>query len=116
VGKSTLLNALQSGLGLAAKAISRATHKGRHTTVTVQLLPFEGGYLADTPGLRALGLWDVRPGEMALGFREFRPLLGACKFNDCLHVDEPGCAVRAAVERGAVTRERYDSYLRMLKE
>ena len=116
VGKSSLLNALQGGLGLAARAISAATGKGRHTTVTIQLLPFEGGYIADTPGVRALGLWDVAPEQIAWGFREFRPWLGKCKFNDCRHVDEPDCAVRAAAERGALTRERYESYLRMLEE
>jgi ribosome biogenesis GTPase len=115
-GKSSLLNALHNGLGLAAKSISAATGKGRHTTVTIQLLPFEGGYIADTPGVRALGVWDVEPDQIAWGFREFRPCLGTCRFNDCQHVDEPGCAVRAAVERSEVTPERYDSYVRMLKE
>lgn len=115
-GKSSLLNALQRGLGLAAKAVSAVTGKGRHTTVTIQLLPFEGGYIADTPGMRALGLWDVEPDQIAWGFREFRPFVAACKFNDCRHVDEPGCAVRAAADRGEVTRERHQSYLRMLEE
>lgn len=116
VGKSSLLNAMQSGLGLAARTVSAATGKGRHATVAVQLLPFDGGYIADTPGARALGLWDVAPDQIAWGFREFRPFLGACKFNDCRHVDEPGCAVHAAVERGEISRERHESYVRMLKE
>lgn len=116
VGKSSLLNALQSGLGLAARTISAATRKGRHTTVTVQLLPFAGGYIADTPGLRALGLWDVNVHQIAWGFREFRPFIPQCKYNDCEHISEPDCAVIEAVGNDAITPERYDSYLRMLEE
>jgi ribosome biogenesis GTPase len=104
VGKSSLLNAMHSGLGLEAKAVSTVTGKGRHTTVTIQMLPFEDGYIADTPGVRALGLWDVQADQIAWGFVEFRPYLGQYKFNDYRHGDEPGCAVRAAVERGEVMR------------
>lgn len=115
-GKSTLLNALQSGLGLAAKSVNAVTGKGRHTTVTIELLPFEGGYIADTPGVRALALWETDPERIAWGFREFRPFLGQCKFNDCQHDTEPGCAILAAVEQGQITAERYESYVRMLEE
>jgi ribosome biogenesis GTPase len=114
VGKSSLLNALQPGLGLRARAVSAATTKGRHTTVHVELLPLEdGGYVADTPGIRALGLWDVEPEELDGYFVEISPLVAACEFNDCTHTHEPGCAVRAAVERGEVARTRYDSYVKL---
>lgn len=114
VGKSSLLNALQPGLGLRARAISRATTKGRHTTVVPELLPLEGGgYLADTPGLRALALWDIEPEELDAYFPEIRPLVSACTFNDCSHTHEPGCAVRAALEAGAIHPARYVSYQRM---
>lgn len=114
VGKSSLLNALQPGLGLRAKAVSHATTKGRHTTVHPELLPLEGGgYVADTPGLRALGLWDVEPEELDGYFVEIRPLVADCEFNDCLHLSEPGCAVRRAVAEGRVSPARYDSYCRL---
>jgi ribosome biogenesis GTPase len=117
VGKSTLLNALQPGLQLAIGDVSDALHKGRHTTTVAELHPLEGpggGYVADTPGIRELGLWQMPPTELASAFPEFRPHLGGCAFNDCSHLHEPRCAVRAAVESGAISEERYDSYRRML--
>lgn len=117
VGKSTLLNALQPGLQLATGEVSSALHKGRHTTTHAELLPVEGaagGYVADTPGIRELGLWQIPPTELAWCFPEFRPHLGACAFNDCTHLHEPRCGLRAAVEDAAVSAERYDSYRRML--
>lgn len=115
VGKSSLLNAVQPGLGLRVASISEAVQKGRHTTVTAELIPLEGGgFVADTPGLREVGLWGVEPAELDTYYREFRPYLGACRYgNSCTHVHEPGCAVRAAVEAGAVSPERYDSYRRL---
>jgi ribosome biogenesis GTPase len=114
VGKSSLLNALQPGLGLAAREVSQATTKGRHTTVYPELLPLDGGgYVADTPGLRSLGLWDVEPEELDGYFVDIRPYVESCAFNDCTHVHEPGCAVRAAVERGEIAASRYDSYRRL---
>lgn len=111
VGKSSLLNALQPGLGLAVKEISQATGKGQHMTVVSQLfrLP-EGGYVADTPGLKALALWDVDPAELDGYFPELRHLVADCQFNDCTHIHEPGCAVRIAVDAGQVHPERYKSY------
>jgi ribosome biogenesis GTPase / thiamine phosphate phosphatase len=117
VGKSTLLNAVQPGLHLATGDVSDALNKGRHTTTLAELIPLdgpEGGYVADTPGIRELGLWDVPPGELAWSFPEFREHLGACAFNDCTHLHEPRCGLRAAVECGAVSEERYDSYRRLL--
>jgi ribosome biogenesis GTPase len=116
VGKSTLLNAIQPGLRLATGLISEALHKGRHTTTAAELHPVNDGrgWVADTPGIRELGLWAIPPGELAWCFREIRPLLGGCAFNDCQHTHEPRCAVRSAVERGEVSGERYDSYRRLL--
>jgi ribosome biogenesis GTPase / thiamine phosphate phosphatase len=114
VGKSSLLNVLQPGLGLEARAVSQATSKGRHTTVVRQLYPLnEGGYVADTPGLKALGLWDIEPEELDGYFPELRPLVSRCQFSDCSHVHEPGCAVLAALEAGEIHPGRYNSYLRM---
>jgi len=114
VGKSSLLNAIQPGLGLAVREISEAFRKGRHTTAVRQLFPLEGGgYVADTPGLRSLALWDTEPEELDGYFPELAPLVTKCQFNDCIHMTEPGCAVRAAVEAGRVHPQRYESYLRL---
>lgn len=114
VGKSSLLNKIQPGLGLEVRQVSQATSKGRHTTVVRQLVQLEGGgYVADTPGLKALALWDIQPEEIDGYFPELRPLVAECQFSDCTHLHEPGCAVRAAVERGEVHPRRYRSYLRM---
>jgi ribosome biogenesis GTPase len=118
VGKSTLLNAMQPGLRLATAEVSTVlSGKGRHTTTHAELHPLEGpagGYVADTPGIRELGLWQIPPTELAWCFPEFRDHLGACAFNDCSHLHEPRCGLRAAVGAGSVSEERYDSYRRML--
>lgn len=116
VGKSSLLNAVQPGLTLRVGSVSEAVQKGRHTTVTAELIPLiGGGYVADTPGLRELGLWEVEQEELDHCFPEFRPWLGRCRYgNSCSHSHEPACAVRGAVEAEEVPRERYESYLRML--
>jgi ribosome biogenesis GTPase / thiamine phosphate phosphatase len=114
VGKSSLLNAVQPGLGLLVKEISRSTRKGRHTTVVRQLFPLEeGGYVADTPGLKALALWDIEPEELDGYFPEMRDLVAKCQFNDCTHLHEPGCEVQKAVEKGDINPERYNSYVKM---
>jgi len=116
-GKSSLLNRVEPGLGEAVSEISEATGKGRHTTTRAQLFPLrEGGFIADTAGLREVGLLEMDEGEIAAGFREFRPFIPECRFSGCTHVHEPGCAVRAAVEGGGITQQRYDSYLRLLEE
>lgn len=117
VGKSSLLNAVQPGLALRVASVSEAVDKGRHTTVTAQLVPLEcGGYVADTPGLREVGLWEVDPDELDGYFPELRPYLGTCRYgNSCTHTHEPGCAVRAAVEAGEVDPGRYESYRRMVR-
>jgi ribosome biogenesis GTPase len=114
VGKSSLLNAVQPGLGLTVREVSEAINKGRHTTSVRELFPLAGGgYVADTPGLRSLALWDTEPEELDGYFPEIAPLVTACQFSDCMHKSEPGCAVRAAVEAGKVRPERYESYLRL---
>ena len=114
VGKSTLLNAVQPGLGLRAREVSRATTKGQHTTVYPELLPLEGGgFVADTPGVRAVALWDIEPEELDGYFVEIKPLVAHCEFSDCTHLHEPGCAVRKAVEAGEVSVSRYESYCRL---
>jgi ribosome biogenesis GTPase len=115
VGKSSLLNAMQPGLSLRVGEVSEAVGKGRHTTVVAELHPLVGGgYVADTPGIRELAGWRIPDDELAWCFRELRPFLGQCDFNDCTHTREPGCAVRAAVEEQRIAAERYDSYVRQL--
>jgi ribosome biogenesis GTPase len=110
-----LLNTVQPELGLAVREISSATGKGRHTTVSVRLWPLDdGGYVADTPGLREAGFWDIEPEELAWHFVEMRAYLADCRFSSCIHVHEPNCAVQAAVEAGAISEVRYDSYCRLL--
>ncbi len=116
VGKSSLLNALQPGLGQAVGGISGLTHKGRHTTTGTHLFPLDdgaGGYLADTAGFRALALDGRTVEDLDWCFREFRPFLGQCRLNDCSHLHEPGCAVRAALNAGQIDPDRYESYRRL---
>ncbi len=114
VGKSSLLNVIQPGLGLAVNEISTAMNKGRHTTVTRQMFPLDGGgYVADTPGWKSLALWDTEAAEMDAYFPDLRDLVPQCQFSDCTHIHEPGCAVLAALKAGRVHPERYESYLRL---
>lgn len=120
VGKSSLLNAIQPGLALRTAAISSAganAGKGRHTTIAAELVPLAGGgFVADTPGIRELGLWQTPPSELDWGFREFRPYLGRCYFQPCSHLHEPACAIREAVSKGAIDEARYESYVRLYEE
>jgi len=117
VGKSSLLNAIEPGLGLKVSQVSQATGKGMHTTRYAELFPLvDGGYVADTPGIRGLALFDLEPGEIDAYFREIAPLVAHCRFSDCSHRHEPGCAVRAALEEGMLSPQRYDSYLRLREE
>lgn len=114
VGKSSLLNVIQPGLGIAVRAISGATQKGRHTTAHPELMPLDdGGWVADTPGIRALALYDIDPYELDGFFPDIRPFVNECGFSDCAHMREPNCAVRAAVERGDIQPRRYQSYLKI---
>jgi len=112
VGKSSLLNSLQPGLGLRVRSISASTEKGRHTTTTAELIRLDGGgWVVDTPGVRQLQLWDVRPGEVEGFFPEFHPFVPLCVFPDCTHTHEGHCAVKRAVARRLVSARRYTSYL-----
>jgi ribosome biogenesis GTPase len=116
VGKSSLLNEIQPGLGLAVNEISKVMNKGRHTTVTRQMFALAergGGYVADTPGWKSLALWDTEAEEIDAYFPELRDLVPHCQFSDCTHKHEPGCAVLAALKAGTIHPERYDSYLRL---
>ena len=117
VGKSSLLNTIQPGLGLRVSEVSEATEKGLHTTRHAEMFPLDvGGYVVDTPGIRGLALFDIEPAELDAYFREIAPLVEQCRFSDCSHRHEPGCAVRVAVEDGRISEERYDSYLRLREE
>jgi ribosome biogenesis GTPase len=115
-GKSSLLNALQPGLALRTGALSPRLRRGKNTTVSALMIPFEGGYLVDTPGFSEVGLWGIEPRELASCFPEFRPLLGQCRFQDCRHVSEPGCRVQAAAAAGEVAPDRLESYRMLLAE
>jgi ribosome biogenesis GTPase len=113
-GKSSLLNQVQPNLGVAVRAVSDTTSKGRHTTVVRELFALdEGGFVADLPGLKSLALWDTEPEELDGYFPDLRDLVASCQFSDCTHRVEPGCAVRKAVAEGRVSPERFESYLRM---
>jgi ribosome biogenesis GTPase len=119
VGKTSLLNALQPGLGQRVKEVSRGElGKGMHTTTHLEMFPPDfGGALVDTPGVREFSLWDVAKDELAALFPEMAGLVGRCKFGlDCLHDEEPGCAIRRAVMNGAITPQRYQSYMKLLEE
>ena len=113
VGKSTLLNRLVPEAGLRTRELSLATGKGRHTTSVVTAHRYRTGILVDTPGIREFGLVGVEPETVIAGFREFAALRGQCRFSDCAHRSEPGCAVRTAVDEGRADPERYASYLRI---
>ncbi|MBC8163105.1 MAG: ribosome small subunit-dependent GTPase A [Roseiflexaceae bacterium] len=116
VGKSSLLNVVQPGLGLATGDVSALLSKGRHTTTVAELIQLDlagGGYVADTPGIRELGLWRFPLDDLAWCYREFRPYLDECRFAGCSHIHEPDCAVQAALAEGAIDAARYQSYVRL---
>lgn len=116
-GKSSLLNALIPSLDLRVESVGERSGRGRHTTVNASLHPLpDGGYAGDTPGLQYLALWSLSAADLSFAFREFRPWLSACRFNDCRHVSEPACGVREALQRGRVSRRRYESYRTLLEE
>lgn len=115
VGKSSLLNCVQPGLKLATGDVSETSGKGTHTTRVAKLLQLDlGGWVVDTPGIRQMELWDVHPGEVEVYFVEFRPFVPLCKFPNCLHIEEEGCAVKAAVRQDLISLTRYESYLRIV--
>jgi len=117
VGKSSLLNAIDSRLALQTGVISEKIKRGRHTTRVAELLPYGGGgYIVDTPGFSAVDFMGMEPEELPACFPEFAPYLGKCRFSPCSHSHEPGCAVKEAAEAGAVARERYEAYLAIRTE
>jgi ribosome biogenesis GTPase len=118
VGKSSLLNTVEPGLGLRVNAVSQVTGKGKHTTTHLEMFPLQmGGAIVDTPGMREFGLWDTHADEIASLFPEMRPLIGQCRFGlDCQHNEEPGCAIRQAVCQEQISPRRYASYLKLREE
>lgn len=112
VGKSSILNVIQPNLELRTGEVGEKTRKGRHTTTLVELFTLDnGGEVADTPGIREIGLWGVDTENLELYFPEMEPFLGECKYNDCAHVKESDCAIQNAVEVGGIHPERYHSYV-----
>lgn len=117
VGKSTFLNALMDKDLASIQEVSDRLKRGRHTTRTVTLFPFQGGYLADSPGFNVLKLPDdLEPVELARLYPDYLPYLDQCRFSNCLHDREPGCHIRAMVQEGIFSQRRYDNYLHLLKE
>ena len=117
VGKSSLMNAMYPGIDLRVGEVSESVNKGRHTTVGALLHPLpDAGYVVDSPGLREVGMWGLASEHLDECFREFREFIPECRFGNCTHRVEPGCAVRSAVEAGGISAERYDSYLRLREE
>lgn len=116
VGKSSLIKTLLPDRDIRIGELAAVSGKGRHTTTTTVLfhLP-EGGDIIDSPGVREFGLWNVAPRELASGFREFQNIIDCCRYRDCRHLAEPGCAVPAAVAKGVIHPERLDAYRRILR-
>lgn len=116
VGKSSIINALEPGLSLKTGEVSEKLGRGRHTTRHVEIFPVAGGWCADTPGFASFDVEQMPPipkEELQHTFPEFEPYIGKCRFDDCAHIREPDCAVREAVESGAISRSRYSSYARL---
>ena len=117
VGKTSLLNRIQPGLGRQVKAVGRHSAEGVHTTRDSALVRLEGGgYIADTPGIRSLAVWDIEPDELDAYYIDIARQVLNCKFSNCTHTDEPDCAVQSAVKGGSIAARRYRSYLELREE
>ena len=117
VGKTSLLNRIQPGLGRQVKEVGRGSEEGVHTTRDSALVRLDGGgYLADTPGIRSITVWDIEPDELDAYFVDIKPFVLDCKFSNCTHTDEPNCAVLEAVRGGQIARLRYQHYLELREE
>ncbi len=117
VGKSSLLNCVEPGLGLRVGAVSRDNDKGKHTTTAAQLIPLQnGGFVVDTPGIRQFQLWDISADEVAGLMPDMRPYVSQCRYPNCRHTSEDGCAVKDAVADGRIDARRYDSYCVLVEE
>lgn len=115
VGKSSLINAIEPGINLKVQDISSAHLKGKHTTTFAEMIPLSGGgYIIDTPGIKEFGLVDFKPEELCHFFPEMRDLFNRCRFDNCTHLNEPGCEVKAYVNKGKISESRYANYLNML--
>jgi ribosome biogenesis GTPase len=115
VGKSSLINAIEPSLDLKTAIVSAASNKGQHTTTFAEMHPLQfGGYLIDTPGIREFGVVDISKQELSHFFKEMKGLIGQCKFNNCIHLNEPGCAIMESVNEGKIDIGRYQSYLSIL--
>jgi ribosome biogenesis GTPase len=117
VGKTSLLNKIQEGLGRVTNSISEFSQEGMHTTRDSALVKLDvGGYLADTPGIRGMSVWDVEPDELDAYFLDIAEFSPRCKFKNCTHTNEPKCAVLEAVEQGELSRRRYENFLELREE
>ena len=116
VGKSTLINRLVPNVNLRTAEISDAHQMGQHTTTFSEMIPFEGGWLIDTPGIKGFGTFDIEPEELTSYFREIFRFSKDCRFSNCTHTHEPGCAVLQALEDHYIAQSRYQSYLSMLND
>ena len=116
VGKSTLINRLVPNVNLRTAEISDAHQTGQHTTTFSEMIPFEGGWLIDTPGIKGFGTFDIEPEELSGYFREIFRFSKDCRFSNCTHSHEPGCAVLRALENHYIAQSRYQSYLSMLND
>ncbi len=117
VGKSSIANALEPGLGLRVKEVSSSSGKGLHTTTFARMHKLDmGGYLVDTPGIKEFGIVDLEPAEVGHYFPEMAGRMEHCRFNNCMHRNEPGCAVLQALEEGLIAPSRYDSYISILED
>lgn len=116
VGKSSLINQLLPDVEEATGEVSENSGLGQHTTTAAKLLHFpQGGQVIDSPGVREFALWHIADEKVTWGFKEFRDYIGGCKYRDCKHGDDPGCAIREAVENGDINEDRYESYHRILE-
>ena len=117
VGKSTLINKIDSNLQLKTAEVAAYNQKGKHTTTFAEMfeLPF-GGFIIDTPGIKEFGVLDFEAAEVAQYFPEMEKRMHDCRFNNCLHINEPGCAVKAALEDGDIAMSRYENYLSIIQE
>lgn len=115
VGKSSLINHILPTMNAQTGSVSEISGLGQHTTTASRLyhLP-SGGHIIDSPGIREFGLWHLEPEKITQGYREFRSVLGTCKFRDCKHLNDPGCALRKAVEEGKISSTRYENYHRLI--
>jgi len=117
VGKSTLINTLSPGLDLKTANVSAQHEQGQHTTTFAEMFDLEGGAkIIDTPGIKGFGVVDIQREELSGYFVEFSALKEQCKFNNCMHINEPQCAVKAASEKGEIAQSRYKSYLQLLED